>query len=200
MRHRHKYGRALRSTYIFTYLLDLSMSVGGYLMFGEWIRDEVTSNILLTEGYPRVLSVLTVVFIAIVPLTKIPLSCRPITSTIEILCGLDPRAVSPSPSLQGMSSLSRGAFKFAIRIFVILFILVISVVLPSFDSVMALMGSALCFTICVILPVAFYLKIFGKDISLRERILDWILIISCSVMAVVGTVWAFLPKDKIGAE
>ena len=169
-------------------------------MFGNWIRDEVTSNILLTKGYPRALSVLIVVFIAIIPLTKIPLSCRPITSTIEILCGLDPRAVSPSPSLQGMSSLARGSFKFSIRIFVILFILLISVLLPSFDSVMALMGSALCFTICIILPVAFYLKIFGKDISLRERVFDWFLIVSCTIMAIVGTVWAFLPKDMIGAK
>jgi vesicular inhibitory amino acid transporter len=64
---------------------------------------------------------------------------------------------------------------------------------------MALMGSSLCFTICVIMPLSFYLKIFGKDISLRERILDWFLIITCSIMAIIGTVWAFLPKDQIGA-
>lgn len=64
---------------------------------------------------------------------------------------------------------------------------------------MALMGSALCFTICIILPLAFYLKLFGNEISMKERVLDWFLIVICSIMAVVGTVWAFLPKDKIGA-
>lgn len=55
------------------YLLDLSMAVVGLLMFGDGIRDEVTSNILKTKGYPEALSVCIVVFISIVPLTKVPL-------------------------------------------------------------------------------------------------------------------------------
>ena len=76
----------------------------------------------------------------------------------------------------------------------------IAIAFPDFDSIMALMGSALCFTICIILPVAFYLKLFCKEISLQERILDWLLIISCSIMAVAGSVWAFLPKEWIGAS
>lgn len=55
------------------YVLDLSMAVAGLLMFGEHVRDEITSNIFRTEGYPQSLSVCIVVFIAIIPLTKIPL-------------------------------------------------------------------------------------------------------------------------------
>ena len=73
MRHPLKYGKALNYTYISVYSLLASMSVGGYLMFGEQVRDEVTSNILLTKGYPRVLSILIVVFIAVIPITKVPL-------------------------------------------------------------------------------------------------------------------------------
>jgi solute carrier family 32 (vesicular inhibitory amino acid transporter) len=99
-----------------------------------------------------------------------------------------------------MSAFSRGTFKILIRILVIVLIVVIAVVFPSFDSIMAFMGSTLCFTICIILPLAFYLKIFGVDIPLKERILDWILIIICSIMAVIGTVWAILPKEMIGAQ
>ena len=55
------------------YLLDLSLAVAGLLMFGDEVRDEVTSNILLTRSYPEAISVCIVVFIAIIPLTKIPL-------------------------------------------------------------------------------------------------------------------------------
>ena len=55
------------------FLLDLSMAVGGLLMFGDGILDEVTSNILKTDGYSRGLSVCIVIFVAIIPLTKIPL-------------------------------------------------------------------------------------------------------------------------------
>ena len=86
-----------------------------------------------------------------------------------------------------------------IRIGTLIVIIIIAILFPSFDRIMALMGSALCFTICIILPLAFHLKIFGKKISMKERMLNWILIVICSVMAIVGTVWAFLPKDKIGA-
>jgi solute carrier family 32 (vesicular inhibitory amino acid transporter) len=96
-----------------------------------------------------------------------------------------------------MSPFTRGILKILIRVLVILLIVVVAIVFPDFDSIMALMGSTLCFTICIILPVAFYLKIFGNEIPLKERVIDWILIVSCSIMAIVGTVWAFLPKEKI---
>ena len=55
------------------YLLDLSMAVAGLLMFGDGIRDEVTSNILMTKGYPKSVSILMVICVAIIPVTKIPL-------------------------------------------------------------------------------------------------------------------------------
>lgn len=55
------------------YLLDLAIAVAGFSMFGQKVHDEVTSNILLTKGYPPSISVIIVVFIAIIPLTKIPL-------------------------------------------------------------------------------------------------------------------------------
>jgi len=76
-------------------------------------------------------------------------------------------------------------------------IVFIAIVFPSFDRIMALMGSCLCFTICIILPIAFYLKIFGKEVSVRERIVDWLLLALSTAMALVGTVWAFLPKESL---
>lgn len=87
-----------------------------------------------------------------------------------------------------------------IRIFVVLVIVLMAIVFPSFDRIMALMGSALCFTICIILPLAFYLKIFGKEISPRERTLDWLLLVTSSILAIVGTIWALLPQELITAK
>lgn len=57
----------------FQYLLDLAIAIAGFIMFGQKVHDEVTSNILITGGYPHSISVTIVVFIAIIPLTKIPL-------------------------------------------------------------------------------------------------------------------------------
>ena len=169
-------------------------------MFGDGVRDEITANLLDTAGYPRILSILLCVFIAIIPLTKLPLNARPIVSTIETFSGLDLQPGSDSSSITGLSGYRRGITKVAIRISIIIIFVIISILFPAFDSIMAFMGSALCFTICVILPVLFYLKIFGKDISTRERLFDYFLVSLCSLLAIVGTVWAILPKTWVGAE
>jgi solute carrier family 32 (vesicular inhibitory amino acid transporter) len=169
-------------------------------MFGDGVREEITANIINETGYPRFLSLGLCILIAIIPLTKLPLSARPIISTIEVFTGLDTHAIADSSSLIGLSSYTRGILKIVIRVAMIVVFVIIAIVFPAFDSIMAFMGSSLCFTICVILPLLFYLKIFGKEISMRERILDWFLICVCSVLAAVGTVWAFLPKRMIGAD
>jgi vesicular inhibitory amino acid transporter len=169
-------------------------------MFGDGVMTELTANIIDTSGYPRILSIILSVLIAIIPLTKVPLNARPIVSTMEVLCGLDAYSLADSEPLTGLSSYSRGILKVAIRVFVIVVFVLISIVFPAFDSIMAFMGSALCFTICIILPLMFYLKIFGKKVSLQERLLDYFLIVVCSTLAIIVTIWAFLPKSMIGAE
>ncbi|EOO02815.1 putative vacuolar amino acid transporter 1 protein [Phaeoacremonium minimum UCRPA7] len=200
MRHPYKYNRAVKITFSFTYLLDATTAVVGILMFGDGVMDAITSNILSTSGYPRVLTFIVCALIAIIPLTKIPLNARPIISTAEVLLGLHQQTVSDNTALTGRSMYFRGVMKIVIRVATIVVFLVISILFPAFDSIMAFMGSALCFTICVTLPVAFYLKLFGHEISPRERIMDYIIITICGTLSLVGTVWAFLPKSLIGAE
>ncbi|KAI9793380.1 MAG: hypothetical protein M1816_000272 [Peltula sp. TS41687] len=177
------------------YLLDLSVAIPGLLMFGNGVHEEITSNIFLTDGYPKALSVLMVVFISIIPLTKIPLSARPIISTIEVFAGLDVRSVSSSTALVGMSGLTRGILKTTVRALTMVLFVIIAIAFPSFHRIMALLGSALTFSISVLLPLAVYLRIFGDKISLKERILDYILIAVSAVIAVVGTAWAVLPTN-----
>lgn len=198
MRHPKKYTRAVNITYVFTYFLEAALAVAGYLMYGDSVLDEITSNIFRTKGYPRWISICIVIAIAIIPLTKIPLNARPIVSTIEIFCGLHSRALSGASSMDGMSGLSRGLLKISIRVLTTVSIVVIAIFVPSFDRVMSLLGSMACFTICIILPCAFHLKIFGKELSFKQRVLDWTLVIVCTILAILGTVAAFVPKHLLG--
>ncbi|KAK4186855.1 transmembrane amino acid transporter protein-domain-containing protein [Podospora australis] len=200
MRHPYKYTRALKYSFSFTYILDAVTAVAGLLMFGDGVRDEITSNILMEASYPRALTLLMTLFVAIIPLTKIPLNSRPIVSTIEVLLGLSQHAVADNTGLIGRSVYFRGAMKVAIKVIVIIVFLLISIVFPAFDSIMAFMGSALCFTICVTLPLAFYLKLFAHEISAREKLFATSVMILSSILSLIGTVWAFLPKSLIGAE
>jgi vesicular inhibitory amino acid transporter len=50
------------------------------------------------------------------------------------------------------------------------------------------------------LPLAFYLKLFGHEISAREKTFATAVMTLSFFLSVVGTVWAFLPKSLIGVE
>lgn len=125
-------------------------------------------------------------------------SCHPIVGTIEVLLGINPQATSHTHGARSSKETIHAVSRVTIRILNVILMVVLSIIFPDFDRIMALVGSCLCFTICIILPVAFYLKIFGAEIPYMERVFDWVLLIVSSVMAAVGTVWAFLPKEQIG--
>ncbi|KAG8156671.1 hypothetical protein KVR01_013462 [Diaporthe batatas] len=195
MRHPHKYGRALKVTFSFTYLLDATAAVVGILMFGDDVMDAITSNILTTSGYPQGISYILCGAIAIIPLTKIPLNARPIVATLEVLLGVHQQALAESSTIVGMSSYFRGIAKVVIRIATILIFLAISIAFPAFDSIMAFMGSALCFTICVTLPLSFYLKLFGRDISPLKKAYICIMLAMSIILSIIGTIFSFFPKS-----
>ncbi|KAJ5693351.1 Vacuolar amino acid transporter 1 [Penicillium macrosclerotiorum] len=197
MRHPKKYGKSLWATYLFTFSLDCSMAIIGWFMFGDIVRDEITANILTVSDYPQALSVCIIIFISIIPLTKVPLNARPLVATFEVLCGVNMGRVSADPRSGRRTEVIQQFIRVAVRIFTVALIVVLSIVFPSFDRIMAFLGSFLCFTICIIFPLAFYLKIFGDEISRRERILDWFLLITSCILATIGTVWAFLPREMI---
>lgn len=101
--------------------------------------------------------------------------------------------------MAGMSGFGRGMLRAVIRVGVIIVVMILAIAVPSFDRVMALLGSAFCFNVCIILPCCFYLRLVD-DISVREKVLLWCLIVSCSIMGILGTVWAFLPAEVTGAR
>lgn len=192
MRHGYKYHRAVDITYIFSFTLDTGMAVLGLLMFGDSVRDEITSNILLTKGYPEALNYIIVICIAIIPLTKIPLNARPIISTVEILTGL----IDPTNPYK-VSSPANKVSKVAIRLVTLVVFVYIAIIFPSFDRIMTLLGAVCCFSICIILPVAFHLKLFYNDIPPSEKALNWALIVVSSIMAIISTVFACLPAEYL---
>lgn len=121
-------------------------------------------------------------------------SARPLVATFEVLCGV---GIGPTASDHAQGESMRRMGRAAVRVFTVALIVVLAIVFPAFDRIMAFLGSFLCFTICIIFPLAFYLKIFGNEIPRRERILDWFLLLSSMMLAAIGTIWAFLPRDMI---
>ncbi|KAK9467987.1 transmembrane amino acid transporter protein-domain-containing protein [Lipomyces arxii] len=234
MRHPYKFQRCLNLSYVFTFLVDSAMAVLGLLMFGnEKVTEEITNTIMETAGYPRSLSVTIIILIAFIPLSKTPLNARPIITTLEAWFGVADAPVplqlvggesdslpSRHQSHQLFTFLRSAAFARAlICIFTNLIFVIIAILFPSFDRIMALVGSALGFTICIVLPLVFYLKIFGpsrtnrayyispsgttrpaetvKELGMLEVAFDVFAIVCGFVLAVVGGVWALLPSKVI---
>jgi len=202
MRHPQKYPRAVRTTYVSVYSLNLMMVVIGYLMFGERVRDEITANILGSKHYPRVISIIILLLIGIIPITKIPLSNRPMMDTINKKFLIDLRQMDPEARAYSEKHTPHRLARGGIAVLLNIFELGVAIGFPDFDSVMALMGSALCFSICIVLPCWFYLKIFhGSDvIKTPERILCWVLIVVSTILGIIGTICACLPKEKLGIK
>lgn len=198
MRHPYKYRKAVNVTYSFTFLLDISMAIVGLLMFGDGIMDEVTKNIFTTKGYPRWLNLIVMVAIAIIPLTKVPLNARPIVSTIEVALGIDTQTTSNNAALAGFSGLTRGILKITVRILCTILFVILAILVPEFDRIMSLVGAVACFTICIILPCGFHLKLFGNELRFWQKALDWTLIVVSTALALVSTAFNLIPKDKLG--
>lgn len=49
------------------------MAVVGYLLYGDNVLDEVTTNMIKTEGYAKSVKILILILVAVVPVTKFPL-------------------------------------------------------------------------------------------------------------------------------
>lgn len=200
MRHPAKWGKAVTITFSFSYVLDTCLAIIGIIMFGDGISDAITSNILRTTGYPRALTIIMCVFVAIIPLTKIPLNARPLITTADVLCGVHEHAHHHHGHrpIAGRAKMIHLTIRGVIRTTVVLVLLLISILFPAFDSVCAFLGAALCTLISIILPISFYLKLYWKDIEQSEATFLWLLLAVFSVLGTVGTVWTFLPKEFIG--
>lgn len=114
--------------------------------------------------------------------------------------GIDPDHISSSSRFRddsGEIKLNLHFARSALRVAVVIVIVLLSVICPNFDSVMGFAGSALCFTICIILPTLFYVKLFEGRIGRVELVIDWSLIVVATIMAVMGTIWAVVPKDSL---
>jgi len=119
---------------------------------------------------------------------------------IEAAAGLDPALSLSSSSYRSSSGGGTVLLHFirsTLRILVVTIIISLAIVCPNFDIVMAFTGSALCLTICVILPLLFYLKLFRGRLQLVEKATAWVLICITTMMAVSGTVWTLVPKDTL---
>ncbi|ORY78570.1 transmembrane amino acid transporter protein-domain-containing protein [Protomyces lactucae-debilis] len=190
MQNRRDFPKAVIIAYLFSCAICLFVAVIGYLMFGEDIQAEVTVNLLRIKRYPRVLNQIAVLMTAITSVTKAPLAIKSISANIDIFFGLktlrEERTRGPG----------RVTLYVAIRSGVNFLTCMLAILVPSFDRIMSVLGSAFVFLISVILPVIFYMRIMQSKLTIGNRLWLWGLVAISTVLALIGTVWAFLPMQN----
>jgi solute carrier family 32 (vesicular inhibitory amino acid transporter) len=66
-------------------------------MFGEFVEDEISKNLIHITGYPKWVAWAVTFLIAVMPITKAPLNAHPIIVTAESMLGLDQRSIVSTP-------------------------------------------------------------------------------------------------------
>lgn len=111
MRNPKEFARMLDWAYAASAALYVMVAALGYLMFGDNVSDEVSSELALTPGMPVVLTTVCVVLMMINPVTKFGLAVRPVQALLENILGLAPEddQTTPQASYVGSSALPPSA-------------------------------------------------------------------------------------------
>ncbi|CAB4386832.1 unnamed protein product [Rhizophagus irregularis] len=163
-----QYPKMVNITYAVTTVVYLLLAVSGYLMFGNTTMQEITQNIMSTDGYWRPLNNFVVWLVAINPIAKYALTLNPINLTLEL-------SYYSSPFMEECLNSGRGrrtALKVLSRILVSTIVVFIAINFPQFDRIMGVLGSFFSFTISAIFPCICHLKLYGETLNRKEYLLN----------------------------
>lgn len=182
MRHPKNYNHCCNISFLFTFKADYIIAILGFLMFGIDCKDSLTKNIMMSKSYPLWVNPLFCTFLGILPISKLALITRPIISVYESHFGMNEHTVVTYKN--GRKIVPMTATKFVSRIALVSLLLIMSFIFTSFGKVIAFLGSAICFTICITFPCMFHLKLNADDLT---PLLRWITMFGIA-MGVAGAV------------
>ncbi|THH20227.1 hypothetical protein EW146_g1101 [Bondarzewia mesenterica] len=192
-----QFDTAMNYAFTFATFIYAVIGIAGYLMFGRNVSDEVSKNLLGVPGYSPSLNEVMLWMLVLNPLSKFALSARPLNLTIEAILGIDTTSLShhgeeyDKRTVATTSHQSNHSLKCILTIIErVLFVCLsvgVSILVPDFSSMMAILGSFSAFIICVIGPISAKVAIEKKC-----GLWDAFLLVSAFVMAVWGTGAAFL--------
>ncbi|KAL5540667.1 hypothetical protein UlMin_042859 [Ulmus minor] len=168
MKDRSQFPKVLLVCFITSTITYGSMAVLGYLMFGDYLKSQVTLNLPL-----RKISTQIAIFTTLInPLTKYAVIITPIVAAIE-------------DKFRFTKSL---LISILIRTLVVFSTVIVALIIPFFGYVMAFIGAFLSVTVSMLLPCLFYLKIneTARRFGFELMIIVGILVVGLFV-GVVGT-------------
>nr|CAD40981.2 OSJNBa0072F16.6 [Oryza sativa Japonica Group]CAH67081.1 OSIGBa0097P08.11 [Oryza sativa]CAH67449.1 H0219H12.6 [Oryza sativa] len=153
-----------------------AMAVLGYLMYGDGVLSQVTLNL----PSARLSSKVAIYTTLLNPVTKYALVVTPIAAAVE-------------ERIRGAAGKGARAVSVAVRTLLVLSTVAVALALPFFADLMALVGSMLNVAVCMLLPCACYVRIFGApSMSSVEAVAIGGILVLGSLVAVTGTYYSLM--------
>eukprot|EP00158_Paraphelidium_tribonemae_P004930 Partr_v1_DN27060_c0_g1_i1_m29231 putative Solute carrier family 32 (GABA vesicular transporter), member 1 len=183
MKRPRQYRSVLAVSYGITSMIYVSFAAIGYLMFGSGALDEITKNLSKSQNMALpVLNSIAVFIIILNPITKYILTILPIS-------------VDFTHRLPDASRIRICTYNAISRTVLSLLVLACAMVFPNFDRIMNLLGALFSFTVSAICPCLCYLKLYGDQLSFRDKAFNWTLVVISAGFSLWGTVWSILPAS-----
>ncbi|KAL9181837.1 hypothetical protein ACHAXT_012180 [Thalassiosira profunda] len=169
--------RMIDLTYGVVLVSCLLVASSGYFMFGDDVEDQITLSLEKeSENAGALMSGLTWLMI----LT----ACSKFTLTMfPLALGFEEMLTNILPSDLAMELLDS-----IIKIVLIFLALAVAIFFPSFSFLCSLVGLICTMIVSVIFPALAHLKMFGASLTTSDKIIDWMLVVGGSLVAVVGTI------------
>ncbi|KAI5061456.1 hypothetical protein GOP47_0023961 [Adiantum capillus-veneris] len=159
------------------------LGVAGAYMFGEHTASQVTLSMPVHFISTKIVLWMTI----LTPICKFALQLSPITTAVEVQ--LNKRCANMQKG--GMNKTLIFAASTLMRSCVLALIAIISMILPYFEYIIALVGSSMTIAICMIFPCLFYLKLYWKRLPSFTIVFITVLILLGAIVGACGTIISF---------
>ncbi len=177
MERKQDYEKMIKMTFLAVTFCCLIVAVSGYYMFGALVDDQITLSLEKNSGSDNIVMKMLTWLMILTAFSKFTLTAFPLALGFEEIFA----PFLPNDSaMEFVSSL--------IKIVLIAAALAVAIFVPSFSILCSLVGLICTMTVSVIFPAAAHLKMFGSDLPLWEKGVDWLFILCGTVMAIVGTI------------
>lgn len=176
MRRPQDFEKVVNISFSIVLLSCLAVGLSGYMMFGDFVLDQVTLSLEQNSSAEFAMTVLTYLMI-LTAFSKLTLTMFPLAIGMEEIfapCLSTERAV--------------GLVSILIKVFLLFAALLVALYVPSFSFLCSMVGMICTMIVSVIFPSAAYLRLFGPKIGCLESLMYWcFLLIGCAI-AIIGTV------------
>ncbi|KAL7468544.1 hypothetical protein ACHAXS_008763 [Conticribra weissflogii] len=169
--------RMIDVTYGMVLACCLLVGISGYYMFGNDVEDQITLSLENQSEHGNTLMTMLTWLMILTAMSKFTLTMFPLALGFEeMLTGILP------------SDLAMELIDSLVKIVLIFLSLAVAIFFPSFSFLCSLVGLICTMIVSVIFPAMAHLKLFGSELSVLDKVIDWALVAGGSVVAIVGTI------------